>query len=255
MMKKTLLFSGAVIALLSAGCRPELAEGVYGAEEQQWYQIIKDSYPGYRPPRIASPATVDKASPEALEQQRASAEKNSVVEVQPPADDAAASAKVDSAADKTSSQQPDVKKEDRKADAKDAKAGDKKADAKDAKAGDKKADAKDAKAGDKKADAKDAKAGDKKADAKDAKAGDKKADAKDAKAEDKKADAGNAKADTADGDTDYVIYKVAAGDTPGSIARKFYGKASMYEIIMKANPQIKDAKLIQIGTELKVPKL
>ncbi|MBR1952039.1 MAG: LysM peptidoglycan-binding domain-containing protein [Lentisphaeria bacterium] len=243
MMKKTLLFSGAVIALLSAGCRPELAEGVYGAEEQQWYDIIRSSYPGYRPPRIASPATVDKASPEALEQQRASAEKNSVVEVQPPADDAAASAKVDSAADKTSSQQPDAKKEDRKADAKDAKAGDKKADAQDAKAGDKKADAKDAKVGDKKADTKDAKAGDKKA------------DAKDAKAEDKKADAKDAKADAADGDTDYVIYKVAAGDTPGSIARKFYGKASMYEIIMKANPQIKDAKLIQIGTELKVPKL
>ena len=240
MMKKTLLFSGAVIALLSAGCRPELAEGVYGAEEQQWYQIIKDSYPGYRPPRIASPATVDKASPEALEQQR-SAENSSVVEVQAPADDAATSAKVDAAADKT-------KKEDKKADVKDAKAEDKKADAKDAKAEDKKADAKDAKAEDKKADAKDAKAEDKKADAKDAKAEDKKADAKDAKAEDKKADA-------KDEEADYVIYKVQAGDTPGSIARKFYGKASMYEVIMKANPQIKDAKLIQIGTELKVPKL
>ena len=228
MMKKTLLFSGAVIALLSAGCRPELAEGVYGAEEQQWYQIIKDSYPGYRPPRIASPATVDKASPEALEQQR-SAENSSVVEVQAPADDAATSAKVDAAADKT-------KKEDKKADVKDAKAEDKKADAKDAKAEEKKADAKDAKAEDKKADAKDAKTEDKKADAKDAKAEDKKADAKDEEA-------------------DYVIYKVQAGDTPGSIARKFYGKASMYEVIMKANPQIKDAKLIQIGTELKVPKL
>ena len=228
MMKKTLLFSGAVIALLSAGCRPELAEGVYGAEEQQWYQIIKDSYPGYRPPRIASPATVDKASPEALEQQR-SAENSSVVELQAPADDAATSAKVDAAADKT-------KKEDKKADVKDAKAEDKKADAKDAKAEDKKADAKDAKAEDKKADAKDAKAEDQKADAKDAKAEDKKADAKDEEA-------------------DYVIYKVQAGDTPGSIARKFYGKASMYEVIMKANPQIKDAKLIQIGTELKVPKL
>ena len=216
MMKKTLLFSGAVIALLSAGCRPELAQGVYGTEEQQWYKIIKDSYPGYRPPRIASPATVDKAAPEALEQQR-SAENSAVVEIKAPADDAAASAKVDAAADKTNKE-------------------------------DKKADAKDAKAEDKKADAKDAKAEDKKADVKDAKAEDKKADAKDAKAEDKKADA---KAD----EVDYVIYKVQAGDTPGSIARKFYGKASMYEIIMKANPQITDAKLIQIGTELKVPRL
>ena len=240
MMKKTLLFSGAVIALLSAGCRPELAEGVYGAEEQQWYKIIKDSYPGYRPPRIASPATVDKAAPEALEQQR-SAENSAVVEIKAPADDAAASAKVDAAADKTN-------KEDKKADVKDTKAEDKKADVKDVKAEDKKADVKDAKAEDKKADAKDAKAEDKKADAKDAKAEDKKADAKDAKAEDKKTDA---KAD----EVDYVIYKVQAGDTPGSIARKFYGKASMYEIIMKANPQITDAKLIQIGTELKVPKL
>ena len=219
MMKKTLLFSGAVIVLLSAGCRPELAEGVYGSEEQQWYQIIKDSYPGYRPPRIASPATVDKASPEALEQQR-SAENSSVVEIKASTDDAAVSAKVDAAADKTT-----VKP-----------------------AEDKKADVKDAKAEDKKADAKDAKAEDKKADAKDAKAEDKKADAKDAKAEDKKADA-------KDEEADYIIYKVQAGDTPGSIARKFYGKASMYEVIMKANPQIKDTKLIQIGTELKVPKL
>ena len=228
MMKKTLLFSGVVIALLSAGCRPELAQGVYGTEEQQWYKIIKDSYPGYRPPRIASPATVDKAAPEALEQQR-SAENSAVVEIKAPADDAAASAKVDAAADKTNKE-------------------DKKADVKDAKAEDKKTDAKDAKAEDKKADVKDAKAEDKKTDAKDAKAEDKKADAKDAKAEDKKTDA---KAD----EVDCVIYKVQAGDTPGSIARKFYGKASMYEIIMKANPQITDAKLIQIGTELKVPKL
>ena len=69
------------------------------------------------------------------------------------------------------------------------------------------------------------------------------------KADEKKADADKS------GDLDYEIYKVQPGDTPGSIARKYYGKASMYEIIMRANPQIKDAKLIQIGTELKIPKL
>ena len=230
-MKKTLLFSGAVIVLLSAGCRPEIAEGVYGAEEQQWYEFIRSSYPGYRPPRIASPAVADKAAPEALAQQRtaAAAESSAVVEVQNPADDAAAASKVDAAADKTAAQ-----------------TGSKNAEAENVKAEDKKADAKDAK---------DVKAEDKKADAKDAKAAeDKKADAKDAKdAEDKKADAKDAKA--ADGEADYVIYKVQPGDTPGSIARKFYGKASMYEVIMKANPQITNPKLIQIGTELKVPKL
>ena len=203
MMKKTLLFSGAVIVLLSAGCRPEIAEGVYGAEEQQWYEFIRSSYPGYRPPRIASPAVADKAAPEALAQQRtaAAAESSAVVEVQNPADDAAAASKVDAAADKTAAQ-----------------------------------------------------TGSKNAEAENVKAEDKKADAKDAKdAEDKKADAKDAKA--ADGEADYVIYKVQPGDTPGSIARKFYGKASMYEVIMKANPQITNPKLIQIGTELKVPKL
>ena len=205
MMKKTLLFSGAVIVLLSAGCRPEIAEGVYGAEEQQWYEFIRSSYPGYRPPRIASPAVADKAAPEALAQQRtaAAAESSAVVEVQNPADDAAAASKVDAAADKTAAQ-----------------------------------------TGSKNAEAENVKAEDKKADAK---------DAKDVKAEDKKADAKDTKA--AEGEADYVIYKVQPGETPGSIARKFYGKASMYEVIMKANPQITNPKLIQIGTELKVPKL
>ena len=206
-MKKTLLFSGAaVIALLSAGCNPELAQGVYGAEEKEWQEIISSSYSGYRPPRIASPATADKAAPEALEKQRAAenGDNGSIVEVPPPAatDNAAASSAVDRAADKTAPQTDAPKAEEKKADA--PKAEEKKADGK-------------------------------------------KADAP--KAEEKKADAGKS------GELDYEIYKVQPGDTPGSIARKYYGKASMYEIIMKANPQIKDAKLIQIGTELKIPKL
>ena len=206
-MKKTLLFSGAaVIALLSAGCNPELAQGVYGAEEKEWEEIISSSYSGYRPPRIASPATADKAAPEALEKQRAAenGDNGSIVEVPPPAatDNAAASSAVDRAADKTAPQTDAPKAEEKKADA--PKAEEKKADGK-------------------------------------------KADAP--KAEEKKADAGKS------GELDYEIYKVQPGDTPGSIARKYYGKASMYEIIMKANPQIKDAKLIQIGTELKIPKL
>jgi LysM repeat protein len=197
-----------------------MAQGVYGAEEKEWQEIISSSYSGYRPPRIASPATADKASPEALEKQRAAENRSgdeSVVEVPPPAAEDKAPSAVDRAADKTAQNA-----EDKKADA--AKADDKKAE-------DKKADA--AKADDKKAE-------DKKADA---------AKADDKKAEDKKADAAQNE------ELDYEIYKVQPGDTPGSIARKYYGKASMYEIIMRANPQIKDAKLIQIGTELKIPKL
>ncbi|MBQ7206255.1 MAG: LysM peptidoglycan-binding domain-containing protein [Lentisphaeria bacterium] len=223
-MKSDLLLTGCAAAvLLTAGCGPDLAQGNYGAEEQQWQKAISDSYSGYRPPRIAPPAIVDKAAPEALEKQReqqGQAEaapktgEDSVSEVPAPAEDAEPAGKggvtpaqtVDSAAEKTGA---DAKKAD------DKKAGDKKADAK-------------------------------KAD--DKKAGDKKADAK--KADDKKADAKKAPSDA-----DCEIYVVKPGDNPGSIAQKFYGKASDYELILKANPQIKDPKQIPIGTKLRIPKL
>ena len=200
-MKKTLLFSGvaAAVALLSAGCGPDLAQGEFGAEEQMWQEVISSSYSGYQPPRIAPPSIVDKASPEAIARQRNAA---AVTELPAPADEKKpadnAAAAVDSAADKS---------------------------------------------GDKAAAPVDAKKEEVKAD-------DKKADKKEVKADDKKAEAPK----TADS-SDCEIYVVKAGDTPGSIAKKFYGKASMYDIILKANPQIKDVKLIQIGTELKVPKL
>ena len=231
-MKTNLWLPGcaAAAALLTAGCGPDLAQGVYGAEEQQWQKVISDNYSGYRPPRIAPPAIVDHAAPEALEKQRQQGEvgsgtgTDSVSEVPTPAEDKEQAVKadgaaltVDSAADKTA---PDAKKpEDKKVD-------DKKADAK--KADDKKADAK-------KADAK--KTDDKKADGK-------KADAK--KADDQKA---------APADPDCKIYVVKPGDTPGSIALQFYGKASHYDLILKANPQIKDPKQIPIGTKLRIPKL
>ena len=200
-MKKTLLFSGvaAAVALISAGCGPDLAQGQYGAEEQVWQEVISSSYSGYQPPRIAPPSIVDKASPEAIARQRNAA---AVTELPAPADEKKpadnAAAAVDSAADKS---------------------------------------------GDKAAAPVDAKKEEVKAD-------DKKADKKEVKADDKKAEPSK----TADS-SDCEIYVVKAGDTPGSIAKKFYGKASMYDIILKANPQIKDVKLIQIGTELKVPKL
>ena len=219
-MKTNLLLPGCAAAavLLAAGCGPDLAQGGYGAEEQQWQKVISDNYSGYRPPRIAPPAIVDHAAPEALEKQRQQSETasgtDSVSELPTPAEDKEQTVKadgaaltVDSAADKTA---PDAKKpEDKKVD-------------------DKKADTK-------KTDAK--KADDKKAD-------DKKADAK--KADDQKA---------APADPDCKIYVVKPGDTPGSIALQFYGKASHYDLILKANPQIKDPKQIPIGTKLRIPKL
>ena len=199
-MKSDLLLTGCAAAvLLTAGCGPDLAQGGYGAEEQQWQKAISDSYSGYRPPRIAPPAIVDKASPEALEKQREQQEQSdavrktgedSVSEVPAPAEDRDPAGKsgvtpaqtVDSAAEKTPA------------------------------------------------------------------AGTGKADAK-------KTDVKKADAKAAPSAADCEIYVVKPGDNPGSIAQKFYGKASDYELIMKANPQIKDPKQIQIGTKLRIPKL
>ena len=201
-MKKSFLLPGAAaVLLIAAGCGPDLAQGNYGAEEQQWQNAISASYSGYRPPRIAPPATVDRATEEALEKQRNSQEQaktearqektDAVTELPPPAEDKqnqeSAAAAVDKAAQASTADE--------------KKGGAEKA-----------------------------------APAPEVKAAPK---------ADKKADE----------TLDHEIYVVKAGDTPGKIAQQFYGKASFYEIIMKANPQIKNPRQIQIGTKLRIPKL
>ena len=54
--------------------------------------------------------------------------------------------------------------------------------------------------------------------------------------------------------SDLRQYKVVAGDTPGSIARKVYGKSSLYYVIMRANPQA-DARKLHPGMVLNIPQL
>ncbi|MBO5722697.1 MAG: LysM peptidoglycan-binding domain-containing protein [Lentisphaeria bacterium] len=49
-------------------------------------------------------------------------------------------------------------------------------------------------------------------------------------------------------------YTVKSGDTPGSIARKMYGRSSLYRIILRANPQI-DERRLRPGTVLKIPRI
>ena len=65
----------------------------------------------------------------------------------------------------------------------------------------------------------------------------------DAKKVDAKKDKGNAEA------------VVKAGDTIGGIAKEFYGNAKYADVILKANPQVKDAKRLKIGTKLIIPAL
>lgn len=49
-------------------------------------------------------------------------------------------------------------------------------------------------------------------------------------------------------------YTVQSGDTPGRIAQKFYGKSSLYPLIMRANPNI-SARSLRPGMVLKIPPL
>ncbi len=57
----------------------------------------------------------------------------------------------------------------------------------------------------------------------------------------------------AEGDTTYVV---KAGDTLGGIARRFYGDARCYDIIMKANrDQVRTPKSLRPGMKLVIPKL
>ena len=51
-----------------------------------------------------------------------------------------------------------------------------------------------------------------------------------------------------------LSYTVKSGDTPGSIARKMYGRSSLYRLILRANPQI-DERRLRPGTVLKIPRI
>lgn len=54
----------------------------------------------------------------------------------------------------------------------------------------------------------------------------------------------------------YAYHTVKKGETLGGIAKHYYGKASKYTDIFKANPDIlKNPDIIHPGQELKIPNL
>lgn len=84
-----------------------------------------------------------------------------------------------------------------------------------------------------------------------------KADAKAAPQADAKAEAkADAKADAKNQAPAGRFYVVKAGDTLGSIAKHFYGKASMEDMIFRANSkQLKSRNMLSIGMRLVIPEL
>ena len=90
--------------------------------------------------------------------------------------------------------------------------------------------------------------GDKKAD------GAKKADAAKQANADKKAD--TAKQDDGKTSVKSDIYEVVAGDSLGKIAKKFYGDARCFDIIVNANEQLKaNPDKLRVGMKLVIPKI
>lgn len=57
-------------------------------------------------------------------------------------------------------------------------------------------------------------------------------------------------------DAEGKIYIVKSGDTLGAIAKKFYGKASLDDVIFRANSKVlKDRNTLSIGMRLVIPEL
>lgn len=78
----------------------------------------------------------------------------------------------------------------------------------------------------------------------------------DVKAEKKETAAKDAKADEAAAPQTEKFHIVKSGDTLGGIAQKYYGRASMDDVIYKANAKvIKNRNFLSIGMRLVIPEL
>lgn len=50
-------------------------------------------------------------------------------------------------------------------------------------------------------------------------------------------------------------HRIQPGDTLGELAKRYYGSARHVEVLLKANPQIKDPRALRVGDVLKIPAL
>jgi len=60
-------------------------------------------------------------------------------------------------------------------------------------------------------------------------------------------------------DAQYAVdgesYEVQSGDSLSRIAKKFYGDARRYDVIVKANPQLSNPNKLRVGTKILIPKI
>ena len=204
-------------AALLAGCGPELAEVPYGSKEAHWQETLRQNYSGYEAPRTAPPAIVDNVSPKLIEEEQLRKGQGQEDAPAAAADDPAVA--VDKAAEKEQAPADAVDKAAEKGQPADAAKGGK--------------DSKEQSPAD---------AVDKAAEKGQAPEADKAQEGRDAR------DAEYA----ADGNS----YEVQPGDNLSKIAKKFYGDARRYDVIVKANPQLgSEPNKLRVGMKLLIPKI
>ncbi|HMS15403.1 MAG TPA: LysM peptidoglycan-binding domain-containing protein [Planctomycetota bacterium] len=52
---------------------------------------------------------------------------------------------------------------------------------------------------------------------------------------------------------EFVVHPMASGETPGLLAARYYGKESLYQQILKANPEITNPARIPTGYPMRIP--
>ncbi|MBO5900762.1 MAG: LysM peptidoglycan-binding domain-containing protein [Lentisphaeria bacterium] len=203
-------------AAVLTGC-VQTADNQLSPMEKDWERVIRSSYPGYRTPKTTAPA-----------------QRDGVVDYRVPAAQAAADNSMTAASTDPVPVEDPVSAVDKAA------AADPSSEIKEPAMPVPAPAKEEVKAEEKAA----APAEEVKAEDKSAKAEAPAKDAKDAKAKDAKAAKGEP-----------VVVAVKAGDTIGGLAKEFLGNAKYADVILKANPHVKDPKRLRIGTKLVIPTL
>lgn len=61
--------SGLALLLAAAGCRPELTQSQVGVQEEEWISYVRQSYPGFQPPRTPPTGVRNNVSEQLIEQE------------------------------------------------------------------------------------------------------------------------------------------------------------------------------------------
>ena len=71
MNRFTIAAGAGAVAVVLAGCGPDLAGVPYGQEEARWQRTLMDNYSGYEAPRTAPPAVRNNVSQQLLDEEEA----------------------------------------------------------------------------------------------------------------------------------------------------------------------------------------